>query len=92
MDIKSALDEIGRIEREKAQLELRQTQLAEKQDSLAKRLALLGVSPKDLDAEVNRLETGIREKLDAIRSGPGRTQAVKSRSADDDILSSLEDK
>ena len=92
MDIKKALEEIAQIEKEKAQLELRQTQLAEKQDALAKRLALLGVSPKELDAEVSRLESGIREKLNAIRQGPAKTQAVKSRSVDEDILSAIEDK
>jgi peptidoglycan hydrolase CwlO-like protein len=91
MDTKQALDEVSRIEREKAQLELRQAQLVEKQDVLAKRLAELGVSPKDLDAEVSRLEASIREKLDAIRKGPAKTQALKSRSVDEDILSAIKD-
>lgn len=91
MDIKATLDEIGRIEKEKAQLELRQTQLTEKQDALAKRLAMLGVSPKELDAEVTRLESGIREKLDAIRQGPAKTAALKSKSVDEDILSEIRD-
>ena len=89
MDIKATLDEIARIEKEKAQLELRQTQLAEKQDVLAKRLAALGVSPKDLDAEVNSLEKTIREKLDDIRNGPAKTTTLKSKPASEDILSAI---
>lgn len=91
MDIKAVLDEISRIEKEKAQLELRQSQLAEKQDALAKRLAALGVSPRDLDTEVSRLESSIREKLDAIRSGPAKTATVKSKNItpDDDIMSAI---
>ena len=91
MDIKATLDEIGRIEKEKAQLELRQTQLTEKQDALAKRLAMLGVSPKELEAEVSSLEAGIREKLDVIRQGPAKTAALKSKSVDEDILSGIRD-
>lgn len=91
MDIKATLDEISRIEKEKAQLELRQIQLAEKQDVLAKRLAVLGVKPGELDAEVARLESGIREKLDTIRRGPAKTTAVKSRSVDEDILSAIKE-
>jgi hypothetical protein len=92
MDIKAALDEIGRIEKEKAQLELRQVQLTEKQDMLAKRMAMLGVSPKELDGEITRLEAGIREKLDAIRKGPAKTTAVKSRvtAVDEDIMSAIQ--
>jgi hypothetical protein len=89
MDIKKTLDEVASIEREKSQLELRQAQLAEKQDVLAKRLAMLGVSPKDLDSEVSRIESSIREKLDEIRKGPAKTRAVKSRSVDEDILSAI---
>ena len=93
MDIKKTLEEIGRIEKEKAQLELRQSQLSERQDALAKRLALLNVSPKDLDAEVSRLEASIKQRLDEIRNGPAKTQAVKSKrkSQDDDIMSALND-
>lgn len=93
MDIKAMLEEIGRIEREKAQLELRQIQLSEKQDVLAKRLSMLGVDPKELDADISRLESGIREKLDEIRKGPAKTAAVKSRSVpsapDEDIMSAI---
>lgn len=90
MDIKQTLDEIGRYEREKAQLELRQSQLKDRLEALAKRLADLGVKPEDLDLEVSRLETGIREKLDVIRSGPAKTQALKSKSVDSDIMSAIE--
>ena len=88
MDIKATLDEISGIEREKAQLELRQTQLSDKQDELAKRLAELGVAPKNLEAEISQLENGIREKLDAIRKGPIKTQQV-GPAGDPDVLSAV---
>lgn len=95
MDIKAALDEVSRIEREKTQFEVRreqlQVQLAEKKDALAKSLAELGVSPQDLNAEVSRLERDISEKLEAVRRGPSKTQVVKSRSVDEDILSAFRD-
>jgi septal ring factor EnvC (AmiA/AmiB activator) len=90
MDIKQTLDEISRIEKEKAQLELRRTQNEAELDALAKALAALGVKQDELAAEISRLETGIQDKLDAIRN-PARTTAVKSR-VDSDIMSALEDR
>lgn len=95
MDTKKMLDELARVDKEKAQLELRQAQLAERKDELAKRLAALGVNPAELDAEVSRLQSVIREKMESIRTGPVKTQAVRSKAttpaADDDIMSALED-
>lgn len=87
MDIRKTLDEISNIEREKAQLELRQKQLEEEKDKLAKRLADMGISAKDLDGEIARLESSITERLEAIRKGPIKQAA--SIATDDDLEASM---
>lgn len=76
MDIKETLEEISRLERDKAQAELRINQVKEKQDELAKRLGALGISPKDLDSEAQKLEISIMERLQSIKDG---TFMVKTR-------------
>jgi len=74
IDIRQALDEVGELERDKAQMELKKSQLEEKQDEIAVKLAELGVAPADIDTEIDGLERSINRDLAVAR---GEVKTIK---------------
>jgi hypothetical protein len=75
MDIQKVLAEINAVEREKAQLELLTSQLAEQKTELEKRMTEAGVTPETIDAKIAELEGGIAASLKIVREGMGSQAA-----------------
>ena len=71
LDIKAAMDEISRLEKLQAQVELRNNQIKEQEAQLVSKLAALKVSPEDLDKKIAELEARIEERMTHIRSLDG---------------------
>ena len=68
IDIKQVLEEISRLERLQAQVELRATQIKETEKALKDKLKTQGVTPAELDQKILELEGVIANKLTIIRS------------------------
>lgn len=77
IDLKAVTLEIGRLSKEKAQLELRTKQLEEKRVELKGRLVELGVEENGIEAEIERLETSIRARLATAGSMCAEVQSGK---------------
>lgn len=63
MDIKTIQDEITKLEREKAQLELRDEQIKAEKTKIVAALKERGLTEKDLDGEISRLTAEIQAEL-----------------------------
>ena len=75
IDIAQTLNEISRLEREKAKLEVLTTQLEERKDGLARRMAQLGVTTVTIGQEIDRLEISVRRSIDEA-NGRARAEAA----------------
>jgi SMC interacting uncharacterized protein involved in chromosome segregation len=68
INIKETLEEIGRLERLQAQVELRSAQIKEDERKLREKLKAQGVAPAELEQKIKELEAIISSKLTLIRS------------------------
>lgn len=68
IDIKETLDEISRLEKMQAQLELRSVQIKEDEKKLKEKLKGMGVTPAELPQKIAELEAVISSKLTQIRN------------------------
>lgn len=68
IDVKQTLEEIGRLEKLQAQIELRATQLKDDEKKLRDKLKTLGITPSELEQKITELEATIDSKLTLIRS------------------------
>ena len=68
IDVKQTLEEITRLEKLQAQIELRAAQLKEDEKNLKDKLKIMGVTPEELDKKIDEVEADIASKLTLIRS------------------------
>jgi chromosome segregation ATPase len=68
IDIKATLEEISRLEKLQAQVELRGAQIKEEERLLREKLKGLGLTPAELEPKIKELESSIASKLALIRS------------------------
>ena len=67
IDIKQTLEEIAKLERLQAQIEMRSAQIKEEETRLLEKLKLQGIKPAELDQKIKELEALIDSKLTLIR-------------------------
>ena len=68
LDIKETMNEIARLEKMQAQVELRSTQIKEDEKRLKDKLKVMGITPAELEPKIKELETIIAAKLTLIRN------------------------
>lgn len=77
MNIKETLEEISRLEKLQAQVELRMSQHAEEEKVLKAELDKFGIKEEELEAKMNTLAASITERLTFIKNAtrvPGATE------------------
>jgi len=79
MDLKSIVNEIGKLEREKAQLELREQQLREKKATIDAELQKRGLTAKTLEARIEELKTSISQKLETLGINTDGLMSIDSK-------------
>lgn len=85
IDIKETLEEIGRLEKTQAQLELRAAQIKEDEKKLKDKLKTMGVTPAELDQKIKELEGVISSKLTLIRSMNNPVEETSGTSEESEI-------
>jgi predicted nucleic acid-binding Zn-ribbon protein len=95
MDIAKALDELSKLEQEKAKMEERVRQLEESKDGLAKKMAELNVHPETLDDEIKAVEARVQDAFKKARDPnfkaepvpPAKAPEMKAREPMEEVLS-----
>jgi hypothetical protein len=68
IDIKETMNEIARLEKIKAQVELRSAQVKDEEKKLKDKLKVMGITPAELEPKIKELEAVIASKLTMIRN------------------------
>ena len=69
MNIEEVMQNLNKLEKEKAQLELLAQQLKDEKATLEKRMKEAGVTRETIDGKISELEKAITDQLQAIRDG-----------------------
>lgn len=67
IDVRATLEEISRLEKLQAQLELRAAQIKEDEKKLKDKLKTIGVTPAELERKIAETEAAIESMLTMIR-------------------------
>lgn len=74
-EIREYTAQIGKVEREKAQLDLLTQQLQDQKADLEKRMKEAGVTPETLDGKIAELRGKLADQMKIIREGQAATPA-----------------